>query len=318
MRDAYLSALYSLARIDNRVIAAVGDNGAIVYDKFRRDFPAQFINFGISEANMVSACAGMASCGLIPFVYTIAPFLTMRAYEQVRNDVCLQEQNVKMVGTGAGVVYSSLGPTHHGTEDLAVMRVLPNLSIFSPASPREVYQATLAAYQLEGPVYLRLGTNREDEIYGEDYIFTVGQGVILREGLDISIIATGSIVGETLKAAGELEKIGISARVINMPSLKPLDESLILQAAQETGAIISLEEHNIIGGLGSAVAELLAESGLTGLVFQRMGLCESFARGYGKHQDLKAQNGLDSLAIVLTAQKLLARKSNLCREGELS
>jgi len=318
MRDAYLSALYSLAQMDSRVIAAVGDNGAIVYDKFRRDFPDQFINFGISEANMVSACAGMASCGMIPFVYTIAPFLTMRAYEQVRNDVCLQVQNVKLVGTGAGLVYSSLGPTHHATEDLAVMRVLPNLTIFSPASPREVYQATLAAYQLEGPVYLRLGTNRENEIYGEDYIFAAGQGAVLREGLDISIVVTGSIVGEALQAAVELEKIGINARVINMSSLKPLDESMILQAAQETGAIISLEEHNIIGGLGSAVAELLAENGLTGLVFQRMGLCEHFAQGYGKHQDLKALNGLASADIIRTAQKLMDRKNNLNREGDLN
>lgn len=315
MRNAYLTALYSLAENNAEVLAVVGDNGAIVYDQFRADFPDQFVNFGISEANMVSASAGLASCGKIPFVYTISPFLTMRALEQVRNDVCLQKQNVKLVGTGAGFVYSSLGPTHHATEDLAVMRVLPNLTIFSPASPLEVQQATIAAYNIQGPVYLRLGTNREAEIYGEDYVFEPGQGITLKKGDDLSIIVTGSIAVDALQAAAELDKIGISTRVINIHTLKPLDQAIILQAARETGAIISLEEHNIIGGLGSAVAEVLVENEFNPVCFQRMGLRESFAAGYGSHQDLKELNALAKLNIIETARKMSAGKRKIIGKG---
>lgn len=315
MRNAYLTALYSLAEKNPEVIAVVGDNGAIVYDQFRADFPGQFVNFGISEANMVSASAGLASCGKIPFVYTISPFLTMRALEQVRNDVCMQKQNVKLVGTGAGFAYSSLGPTHHATEDLAVMRVLPNLTIFSPASPLEAQKATIAAYNTQGPVYLRLGTNRETEIYKEDYVFEPGKGITLKKGDDLSIVVTGSIAVDALQAAAELDRIGISTRVINIHSLKPLDHAIILQAARETGALISLEEHNNIGGLGSAVAEVLVESEVNTVRFQRMGLQESFAAGYGSHQDLKELNALAKLNIIQTACKMLEGKRNSSAKG---
>ncbi|MEA1961534.1 MAG: transketolase C-terminal domain-containing protein [Bacillota bacterium] len=308
MRNAYLTALYALAENNPHVVAVVGDNGAIVYDQFRMDFPGQFMNFGISEANMVTACAGLASCGKIPFVYTIAPFLTMRAYEQVRNDVCMQNQNVKLVGTGAGFVYSSLGPTHHGTEDLAVMRVLPNITIFSPASPMEAQKATLAAYAIHGPVYLRLGTNRETEIYKEDYIFEPGKGITLKEGNDLTIIVTGSIARDALEAAEGLDKMGIITRVINIHTIKPLDQEIILRAAIETGAIISLEEHNLIGGLGTAVAEVLMENGANSVCFRRMGLIESFAQGYGNHQDLKEINAVSRKDIIRIAREMFESK----------
>ena len=171
MRNAYLKALYELAKKNPRIIAAISDNGAIVYDHYRADFPRQYFNFGIAEATMITVCAGLASCGKIPFAYTIIPFLSMRAYEQIRNDVCLQNQNVKLVGVGAGFVYSALGPTHHAIEDLSIMRVLPNMTIISPASPREVYLATIAAADMEGPVYLRLAATKEPELYGEDLRF---------------------------------------------------------------------------------------------------------------------------------------------------
>ena len=161
MRTAYLDTLYDLASKDKRVYALISDNGAIVYDKYRKDLSSQYLNLGISEANMLGMAAGMASCGKIPFAYTIGAFLAYRAYEFIRNDICLQNQNVKIVGTGAGEVYSALGPTHHSTEDLGGLRALPNLAILCPASPMEVKKATLAAYEHEGPMYLRLGTNRD-------------------------------------------------------------------------------------------------------------------------------------------------------------
>ena len=290
MRTAYLDTLYDLANKDSRVYALISDNGAIVYDKYRRDLASQYLNLGISEANMLGMAAGMASCGKIPFAYTIAAFLAYRAYEFIRNDICLQKQNVKIVGTGAGEVYSALGPTHHSTEDLGGLRVLPNLTVICPASPLEVKKATLAAYEHIGPVYLRLGTNREPEIYTEDYSFEIGKGVTLQEGSDVTLIGMGSIVKDVLDVAKTLREEGIQARVINMHTIKPIDRELLIRAIEETGKIVTIEDHNITGGLGSAVAEVIAESG-HGVAFKRLGL-HDFSKGYGTYGQVKDMNGI--------------------------
>ena len=290
MRTAYLDTLYDLAAKDRRVHALISDNGAIVYDRFRKDFPAQYVNLGISEANMLGMAAGMAGCGKIPFAYTIGAFLAYRAFEFIRNDICLQKQNVKIVGTGAGEVYSALGPTHHATEDLGGLRALPGLVILCPASPLEVKKATVAAYEYEGPVYLRLGTNREPEIYTEDYEFQIGKGVVLREGRDVTLAGTGSMLKDILDAADRLSEQGIHARVINLHTIKPLDQEIILQAARETGKIVTVEDHNRTGGIGSAVAEVLAEAG-TGAVLKRVGL-QGFSVGYGTYGQVRDRNGL--------------------------
>lgn len=290
MRTAYLDTLYELAQKDKRVYALISDNGAIVYDKYRRDLPEQYLNLGISEANMIGMAAGMASCGKIPFAYTIGAFLAYRAFEFIRNDVCLQNQNVKIVGTGAGQVYSALGPTHHSTEDLGGLRALPNLTILCPASPLEVKKATKAAYEHEGPVYLRLGTNREPEIYKEDYVFRIGKAVTLREGKDITLIGTGSMLKDVLDIAEKLGNDGICARVINIHTIKPIDKAVVIKAAEETGKIITVEDHNIVGGLGSAVAEVIAESGV-GVTFKRYGL-KDFSKGYGTYTQVKEMNAI--------------------------
>jgi transketolase len=292
MRTAYLTALYQLSKENKDIIAMISDNGAIVYDKYRTDFPGQYLNCGISESNMIAVAAGLASCEKIPFAYTIANFLTMRAFEFIRNDVCLQNQNVKLVGTGAGFVYSALGPTHHATEDIGIMRVLPNITIFSPASPLEVMKATKAAVEHKGPVYIRLGTNKEPEIYEDDYQFETGKGVMLRDGKDITIVATGSIVYDTLQAAKMLDGEGISARVINIHTIKPVDKDILIKAANDTGTVVTVEEHNINGGLGSIVAEVLMENGCGNVRFSRMGLKDCFCKGYGTHKSLKEVNDL--------------------------
>lgn len=290
MRTAYLDTLYDIASTDRRVYALISDNGAIVYDKYRRDLASQYLNLGISEANMLGMAAGMASCGKIPFAYTIGAFLAYRAYEFIRNDICLQRQNVKIVGTGAGEVYSALGPTHHSTEDLGCLRSLPGLVILCPASPLEVRKATLAAYEYEGPVYLRLGTNREPEIYEEDYQFETGKGVTLRAGSDITLVGAGSILKDILDAAEILQKENIQARVINMHTIKPIDHDIILRAAEETGKIMTIEDHAVIGGLGSAVAEVIAESGRS-VCFKRLGM-KGFSAGYGTYAQVKEMNGI--------------------------
>lgn len=303
MRTAYLETLYDLASKDKRVYALISDNGAIVYDSYRRDLAQQYLNLGISEANMLGMAAGMASCGKIPFAYTIGAFLAYRAYEFIRNDICLQKQNVKIVGTGAGEVYSALGPTHHSTEDLGGLRALPNLTIICPASPMEVKKATQAIYEYEGPVYLRLGTNREPEIYEGDYSFEIGKGVTLKDGNDVTLVGTGSIMRDVLEVSEKLQEEGIKARVINIHTIKPIDRNIILQAVEETGKIITVEDHNIIGGLGSAVAEIVAESG-KGAIFRRLGL-RDFSKGYGTYAQVKEMNGIGIRQIYEAVKSLV-------------
>lgn len=290
MRTAYLDTLYDLASKDKRVYALISDNGAIVYDKYRKNLSSQYLNLGISEANMLGMAAGMATCGKIPFAYTIGAFLAYRAFEFIRNDICLQKQNVKIVGTGAGEVYSALGPTHHSTEDLGGLRSLPNLTILCPASPLEVKKATVAAYEYDGPVYLRLGTNKEPEIYKEDYSYEIGKGITVKEGNDVTLIGTGSILKDILDVAELLEEDGIRARVINIHTIKPIDNEIILRAVEETRRIVTIEDHNKIGGLGSAVAEVIAESG-KGVVFKRFGL-QGFSNGYGTYEQVKEMNDI--------------------------
>lgn len=302
MRTAYLDTLYELAQRDKRVYALISDNGAIVYDKYRKDLSEQYLNLGISEANMIGMAAGMASCGKIPFAYTIGAFLAYRAYEFIRNDVCLQNQNVKIVGTGAGEVYSALGSTHHSTEDLGGLRSLPKLTIICPASPLEVKKATRAAYEYEGPVYLRLGTNREPEIYEHDYDFRIGKAVTLKEGKDVTLIGMGSMLKTVLDVADQLEADGISSGVINIHTIKPVDRETIIKAVDETGKIITIEDHNVIGGLGSAVAEVIAEYGKA-VKFKRIGL-HGFSSGYGTYEQVKEANYIDVSAIYQAVKEL--------------
>lgn len=306
MRTAYLDTLYELAKKDKRVYALISDNGAIVYDKYRNDLPEQYLNLGISEANMLGMAAGMASCGKVPFAYTIGAFLAYRAFEFIRNDICLQNQNVKIVGTGAGEVYSALGSTHHATEDMGGLRSLPNLTLICPASPMEVRKATLAAYEHKGPVYLRLGTNREPEIYQKEYVFSIGKGVVLQDGKDITLVGTGSILKDVLDAAKKLEGTGIHARIVNIHTIKPMDEEIICAAMDETGAILTVEDHNVIGGLGSAVSEVIAEYGKP-VKFHRLGL-KTFSAGYGSYSEVKKDNGIGIERIVASAKDLLSRK----------
>lgn len=304
MRTAYLDILYSIAKKDKNVYALISDNGAIVYDKYRKDLNEQYLNFGISEQNMLGAAAGMANCGKIPFAYTIGAFLAYRALEFIRNDICLQNQNVKIVGTGAGQVYSGLGPTHHSTEDMGALRSLPNLTILSPASPIEVKKTVIAAYQIFGPVYIRLGTNKEQEIYKDDYIFEVGKGVELCQGTDITIIGTGNILADILQAKDILNNEEISVRVINMHTIKPFDANIVKKAVKETKGIITVEDHNIIGGLGSAVSEVIAESGI-GTKFRRIGLQDRFSKGYGTYAQVKEENGIGIDRILETVKSFL-------------
>lgn len=293
MRNTYLKEVYNLAAKDRNVLSLVADNGMIVYDDFRRDFPEQYFNFGISEGHMITAAAGMASCGKIPFAYTIGAFLAYRSFEFIRLDVCLQKMNVKIVGIGAGMSYGYLGPTHHTTEDIAVLRTLPNLTLLSPASTKETKALVNYAYELNGPIYIRLGNNLKEELYPEDVQVIPGKGTVLKEGNDIVIFSTGDITYHVMTAAKRLEEEGIHATVISMHTIKPFDSQLVVDMAQRSTKLFTVEEHSIIGGLGSAVAEVLTDNGCSSGL-KRIGLNDVFAHGYGNQEQVRKANGLDA------------------------
>ncbi len=291
MRDTYLKMLYDLAAKDSEVVSLVSDNGLIVYDDFRRDFPDRYFNFGIAEENMVAAAAGMASCGKIPFAYTISAFIAYRAYEFLRDDVCFQNQNVKLIGIGSGMTYSTLGPSHHTTEDIGLLRSLPNLIVFSPATRSEVRWMMQEAYQMKGPVYIRLSNNTQ-EYYPEDMQFYLGRPAQVKPGKDITLFVTGTLINEVMKAADKLEMDGMSVQVVSVHTLKPLDAKSISEIVSQTGCFITIEEHNIVGGLYSAVAQALAEEQIM-MPNLAIGLQDTFAVDYGQLQNVRCANGLD-------------------------
>lgn len=306
MQRAYLMALYDLAQKDSNVLSILADSGTGYDELFRRDFPKQLIDFGIAEEHMVGAAAGMATCGKIPFVYTAGAFLAYRSYEFIRNDICLQNLNVKVVGMGSGLAWCTLGPTHHTTEDISALRAIPGLTIFSPSCPREVEKVVKAAYEIKGPVYIRLGMNAEPDIYGEDYEFTTGKNIVLRKGKKIAVFTTGSVASEVCAAAEELAKEGIEITVVNVPTIKPFDTQNVLEIMGSHDIVMTVEEHNILGGLGSMVAEVMAENAFVGK-FIRMGLNDTFAKGYGTLAQLRGANGLDRKAIVDKIKEILGR-----------
>lgn len=305
MRNAFVDTLYRLAQKDKQILALLGDAGAGVFDKFSIDFPNQFLNMGIAEANMITVAAGLSHQGFIPFTYAIAPHITYRPYEQIRNDVCFNNNNVKIVSVGAGLHYSNQGPTHQSIEDFAVLNVLPNITIFSPSSPMESEQATIAASKIKGPVYIRIGRATDTK---EKYAFKVGQGVQLKKGDDAAIIATGATVYDAYTAAHELEREGISTRVINIHTIKPIDKTIIAKAAKETEVIITVEEHQITGGLGDIVASIILEEHNKPIKFKKIGVNDVFCSYCGSYQDIKEHYGLTKEEIIKQIKKLIGGK----------
>ncbi len=307
MRDTYLNALYDLAVKDKNVVSLVADNGLIVYDEFRRDFPDRYFNFGISEGNMMTAAAGMASCGKKPFIYTISAFLVYRAYEFLRDDVCFQNQNVKIIGIGSGLTYSTLGPSHHTTEDIGLLRSIPNLTVFSPSTKAEVRWIMNEAYQIEGPVYIRLSNNNK-EYYHEDITFQRGVPSVIKEGNDLTLMTTGSIINEAMQSAELLESIGISVEVVSMHTLKPIDSAAIAKLITKTGKVAVLEEHNVIGGLYSAIAEAMIEQQVC-VPCLKIGLQDVFAVDYGNIENVRLANGLDYKSIYHKIRMFVSENS---------
>lgn len=304
MQRAYISKLMELAEKDSKVMHILADSGTGYDEMFRMNFPKQIINFGISEEHMVAAAAGMATANRVPFVYTAGAFLAYRSLEFIRDDVCFQNLNVKVVGMGSGLAWSTLGPTHHTTEDVAMLRVIPNLMILSPATPRQVAACVEAAYLHQGPVYIRIGMNNEKEFYEEDYILPVGKNDILTEGGEITVYVTGSILEEAVEAVEMLKEEGIKVNLVNVHTIKPFDKENVLTMAKMSKRFVSIEEHSIYGGLGSILSEIMAEEGM-GIPLLRIGLKDQFAEGYGTHKRVRQENGLDAKSICRRIREVL-------------
>ena len=263
---------------------------------FKEAFPERHIEFGIMEQGVIGYAAGLATTGKIPFVVAIAPFVTSRPFEMVRNDLGYMRQNVKVVGRCAGMSYSDLGPTHHSLEDIAILRTIPGFTVIAPSDPVEITAAVRAVAEFEGPVYLRIAKAAMPVLNDfPDYKFEIGKGVTLKDGKDVTIISTGTMVAKSVAAAGILKEKGISARVINIHSLKPFDEEIVNKAAKETGRIVTVEEHYVKGGLGGLVAETVVQN--TPVPVKMIGVPDQFASN-GPFEELNSLYGLQADSIA--------------------
>lgn len=308
MRAAFIKNLIETAREDGNIFLLVGDIGYRLVEPFAEKFPERFVNIGIAEQNMVGIAAGLALSGKTVFLYSIANFPTVRCIEQIRNDVCYHQANVKIVSAGGGLIYGALGATHHLTEDFALMRALPNMTVIAPGDPLEAGLSTRAAALLPGPCYLRLGRTGDPDVHSVAPDYKIGRAIKMRDGGDITLIASGGILPNVCRAAENLAGQGIEVLVLSMHTVKPVDKEAVLSAARNTGAIVTVEEHSMLGGLGSAVAELLAEDMSRGTAFMRMGIPDEFCPQVGSQDYLRNIYSLSVDGIVSSVKKFLERK----------
>ena len=300
-RDSYGNALAELGAVyENLVVLDADLAGATKTGTFKKAFPDRHFDCGIAEANMICMAAGMSTAGLVPFASSFAMFAAGRAFEQVRNSIGYPHLNVKIGATHGGISVGEDGASHQCCEDFALMRSIPGMTVICPADDVEAKAAVKAAYEMDGPVYLRFGRLAVPVFHNDDFKFEIGKGEVIKDGKDVAIIANGLMVYEAIKAGEELEAMGISARIINMATIKPLDEELVLKAAADCGKVITCEEHSVIGGLGEAVCSLLSETLPTPV--RRIGVNDEFGHS-GPAADLLKQFGLSAENIVAVAKE---------------
>ncbi len=309
MRDTFIASLTTLAAHDPRVFLITGDLGFAVLDEYSRTRPNQFLNAGVAEQNMTGLATGLALDGRIVFTYSIANFPTLRPLEQIRNDAAYHDANVNVVAVGGGFSYGALGISHHATEDLAILRSLPGLTVVAPGDDWETECAVPALAALPGTTYLRLDRSSAGRTQREGEAFILGRARRLREGTDATLVSIGGILAVTLAAADELlARHGIRVRVLSMHTLVPLDVESLMEAARETGGIITVEEHSVHGGLGGAVAESLLESGVIPRAFHRIGLRSGFSSIVGSQDYLRTAYGMDAPAIIAAVRRAVERR----------
>ena len=313
MRKVCLDMVYELARQDPRVFFIGSDLGAGTLEPFKREMPERFFMEGVSEATIIGMAAGLAMEGKIPYVNTIATFLTRRCFEQIAVDLCLHNANVRLIGSGGGLVYAPLGPTHLAIDDLAILRALPNMTIVAPADANEMRRLMPATLAHQGPLYIRLAKGGDPIVTQDQGPFEIGRAVLMREGADALLVTTGVTLQVALAAASSLREQGVEATVLHMPTVKPLDVAALLRHAAEVPAIVTVEEHTLMGGLGSAVAEAIAEAGLTPVKrVKRIGIPDVFPDQYGSQASLMRRYGISAEHVASTVTGLL---SGALREG---
>jgi transketolase len=307
MRTAFIEELVRLAEQDERIWLVCGDLGYSVIEAFGDRFPKRYLNAGVAEQNMTGVAAGLALMGKTVFTYSIANFPVIRCLEQIRNDVCYHNLNVKIVAVGGGLAYGSHGYTHHAVEDIAVLSLLPNITVAAPGDPVEARAVTRVLASRPGPAYLRLGKAGEPVLHSAEIVAVYGKAIIMRDGQDMTLISIGGMLANTLSAADKLTQAGYSVRVVSMPFAVPLDEDAIRSAVAETGVVLTVEEHGI-GGLGTAVGECIARSGGTA-VFVPLRLGRYPIKTAGSQEQLRASQGLSVEGIVHSAEDAYRRRT---------
>jgi len=293
MRTAFIEKISEMARKNEDIYFLTGDLGFSVIENFKKEFPQRFLNVGIAEQTMMGVAAGLALSGKTVFTYSIASFVTMRCFEQIRNDICYPNLKVRIIGIGSGFSYSTYGLTHNSLSDISLMRTLPNMTIIAPGDPTEVERAMEDSEKIEGPIYFRLGKKGEPRLYSEDINFEIGKGTVLRNGNKVALMSTGNMLETVCAVADDLEKAGISTKLISMHTVKPVDKELIMDTFNKVDYIFTIEEHHLLGGLGSAVAELISENLLNRkTVFKQMGVDDVFCREIGDQNYMRGLFGL--------------------------
>ena len=305
MRAVFNKTLLELAKKDKRIHMVLADIGYGEIEPFRDTFPERYYNVGVAEQNMTGVACGIAMEGNIAITYSIANFPTLRCLEQIRNDVCYHNANVKIVIIGGGVSYGALGMSHHSTEDIAIMRALPNMVVEVPCDNYEAIAATHAMIEYDGPFYYRCGYKGEKDIHSGPIDFKIGKANIVSEGKDITLMFAGPIGSEVVEAAEMLKAEGINCRVVSMHTIKPIDKDMILDSAKNTGGIVTVEEHNLMGGLGSAVAEVLCDEGVSPAKFKRLAFPDVNVAKIGGQKWIRDQYGLQARGIADSVRQLL-------------
>lgn len=309
MRETCLDQVYELAKADPRIMFVGSDLGVGTLRKFKEEMPDRFFMEGISEMHLVGMSAGLALEGAIVYANTISTFLTRRCFEQVAVDVCLHNLNVRLIGNGGGLVYAPLGPTHLAIEDISIFRALPNMTIVAVADADEMKRLMPQTVDHQGPIYIRLGKGYDPIVTNDTVPFRIGKGLHMRVGGDVLLVTTGITLKVAQEAAKALAPEGIECAILHMPTIKPFDLELLLDLAGRVRAVISIEENTILGGLGSAVAEAIAEAGYSpGKKFRRIGIPDVFSDRYGTQANLMDYHGISAGAVVSTARALLGHK----------
>jgi len=306
MRPTFIKTLIELARVNKNIYLLTGDVGFSVVEDFQKEFPVRYMNVGIAEQNLIGVAAGLALSGKIVFVYSMASFITTRCFEQIRNDACYHNLRIIIVGVGAGVSYSTFGMSHQTESDVSLMRSIPNMNVICPGDPLEVEAAVKKSIELNSPVYIRIAKRGEPILHKSPIEFTIGKGIVMKDSGDIAIISSGHALKIAKEVSEELEAHGIESMLVSMHTIKPIDKELILKILNEKKSIFTIEEHSIIGGLGSAVAEIIAESNLNkNIIFKRIGINDKFCCISGDNEFIKDHFNLSKNKIISEIEALI-------------